>query len=539
MTSQRMAWIGAGVLFLLFCGWKFTFGLEHVLDLRLGDETKYLSYALGYDAPDNPAQWSPLYVALYRLEHMLISDPIDLYFFHQKLVATLLPICLFVYLISRRVPFVIAIAGAGYFMISVANLAVEPKTMQVALAGMLAFLTLFVGLGQHPARWGLMLAAAALLSFIRPELAIAFLGFAVFATYLVITTRDRRLTASVVIGLGCAVALYAYVGFPMWGGRTIFAFAQSFALNYGAWHNIEDPWMSDYQQIFQTVFPHANSIAGALVANPSAFIHHLASNLVHSPIEVAGVIFGHFNVVLPRFRLYTLAEAGLLAFALLAVLYAFGQSREEYWRIAWTRVRCLPEVSCLIIFALPFALMMVILYPRSHYALGLGAILFAVMAIALSGYIQDSTWLPKVAVLSILLIMVPSLGSAGARVDASIGTSRLVPRPVLETAYFLRGLDTRSVVRVCGAETPGAGIYAGPNFRSVSALDKQQSLTAFLMSHEIAVLVVDARLRHVPAFAQDPAWTSFQSTPDKFGFTAYALPDSGDLIVYVTSWARS
>jgi hypothetical protein len=111
--------------------------------------------------------------------------------------------------------------------------------------------------------------------------------------------------------------------------------------------------------------------------------------------------------------------------------------------------------------------MMVILYPRNHYALGLGAILFAQMAIALSGGIQDSTWLPKLAVLSILLIIVPSLGSAGARVDASIGTSTLVPRPMLQTAYFLRRLDIRSVVRVCSAETPGAGIYAGPNFRSV------------------------------------------------------------------------
>ena len=39
MTSQRIAWIGAGVLLLLFCGWKFTLGLEHVLDLRLGAET--------------------------------------------------------------------------------------------------------------------------------------------------------------------------------------------------------------------------------------------------------------------------------------------------------------------------------------------------------------------------------------------------------------------------------------------------------------------------------------------------------------------
>jgi hypothetical protein len=104
------------------------------------------------------------------------------------------------------------------------------------------------------------------------------------------------------------------------------------------WHNVEDPWTSDYQQIFQTVFPHANSIAGALIANPSAFVHHLASNLIHSPIEVGGLIFGHFNVILPRFKLYTLAEAGLLAAALLTLVYSLARSYEPNWTIAW-RVR--------------------------------------------------------------------------------------------------------------------------------------------------------------------------------------------------------
>jgi hypothetical protein len=100
-------------------------------------------------------------------------------------------------------------------------------------------------------------------------------------------------------------------------------------------------------------------------------------------------------------------------------------------------------------------------------------------------------------------------------------------------------MDIRSVVRVCSAETPGAGIYAGPNFHSVAALDKRQSLAAFLTSSEISVLVADDRLRQTAAFAHDPAWASFQSTPQKFGFTAHALPDSGDITVYVASWARS
>jgi hypothetical protein len=237
-------------------------------------------------------------------------------------------------------------------MISTANLPVEPKTMHVALAGMFLCLTLFVGLGQLPARWGLMPAAAALLSFIRPEFAIAFLGFAIYAAYLVVATKDRRLSACVVIGLACAVGLYAYAGFPVWGGRTIFVFAQHVALNYGAWHNVKDPWTSDYQQIFQTVFPHPDSITAALITNPTAFIHHLALNLIHFPIEVAGLIFGHFNVLLSRFKLYTFAEAGLLTASLLALVYSVARSYEPSWTIA-SRVRLSPEAICLIIFAVP------------------------------------------------------------------------------------------------------------------------------------------------------------------------------------------
>jgi len=161
------------------------------------------------------------------------------------------------------------------------------------------------------------------------------------------------------------------------------------------------------------------------------------------------------------------------------------------------------------------------------------------MVLVLSRHLRASATRSKLAVCALLLVMVPSLGSAGAKVDSTIGASSLVPRPVLQTAYFLRGLDIRSVVRVCSAEAPGAGTYAGPNFRSVSALDKRQSLAAFLTSNEIDVLVADDRLRQAAAFAHDPAWATFQSAPEKFGFRAHAPPDSGDTIVYVASWARS
>ena len=545
----RLGWISeaayvlAGILFLAFCGWKFTLGIGHVLDLRLGDETKYLSYAIGADSPDDPAAWSPLYVAFYRFEHLFFSDPIRLYFFHQKLIAALLPISLFVYFASRRVPLAIAAAAATYLMISAANLPVEPKTMHHALAVMFLVLAIFVRLGEHPGRWGLMLAAAALLSLIRPEYAIAVPGFLLYGLYLVfaVRARDRELLSCLAVAAIFTAWLYVHYGFPMAGGRTIFAFAQHFALNYSAWHHLgPDPWQSDYRAIYSAVFHDAPSILAAALANPFAFIHHLASNLLHSPLAVTGLFFAHFNLILPRFEIYTLMEAGLLlAAAILALVYfarAGGSSRSSAQATPGIleTLRSLPETICLAIFLLPFALMMLILYPRNHYVLGFGTVLFALAVVTLGRRIGDSlTPSRSLGIFAVLVVMVPSLGAVGVRIDRPMGELSAVPRPALQTAYFLRGLEIRSVVQVCAWHTPGPGTYAGANFRSISALDKHQGLIQFLASNDIGVIVADDRLRRNPAFYQDPAWRDFQSMPEKFGFAAHPLPESGGIVVYV------
>jgi len=548
-----VAYLPAAILFLAFCGWKFTLGLEHVLDLRLGDETKYLSYALGYALPSDPAEWSPLYVDLYRLEHFFVRDPIDLYFFHQRLIAALLPICMFVYFACRRVPTTLALASATYLMISAANLPVEPKTMHLALSIMFLFISIFVCLGEHPARWAVMLAGAALLSLVRPEYAIALIGFVLYAAYLIAATRarDRSLLLHVAIGSILVALLYAHYGFPMYGGRSVFAFAQHFALNYSAWnHWAQDPWSSDYEQIFNSVFPHASSIFGALIANPSAFSHHLLSNLIHSPVMLGGLFFGHFNFILPRFKLYTWAEA-ILLLAALAAFVVFHRARgslsfdlslrpsdggyRAHASAIFTRIlHSLPETICLIIFQLPFVLMMLILYPRNHYVLGFGAILFALAVVLLSRRLHGGgTRANGLIVAAVLAVIVPNLGAVGARVDATMGEWSVVPRPALQTAYFLRGLGIKSMVRVCSAVTPAAGIYAGGNFESVSALDKHQDLAGFLKADGIGIIVEDDRMRQSPAFYKDPAWQIFQTTPGKFGFAAHDLPDSGGTVVFV------
>src|SRR5579862_9101811 len=249
--------IALGVLFLAICGWKFTLGIDYVLDLRLGDETKYLAYATGYLPGPLLPEWSPLYVYFYKFEHLLAGDPVALFFLHEKILATVLPIAFFIFLAARSVPFLAALASAAYLMISVADLPGGPKTLHLALAVIFLVLALFVRLGANPLRWGLLIAAAGVLSLIRAECLIPLAALTLFAVYLAFADRrpDWRLLSSIAAGLIVVAALFARFGSPLFGGRSMFAFAQHFALNYAAWQKLPlDPWTADYQAIFHLVF---------------------------------------------------------------------------------------------------------------------------------------------------------------------------------------------------------------------------------------------------------------------------------------------
>src|SRR5205085_7101501 len=75
--------IALGVVFLLLCGGKFAFGLAGVMDIDADHETAYLDYLLGSYSGAVPAEYSPLYVALYAIEHWFARDPIDLFYLNM------------------------------------------------------------------------------------------------------------------------------------------------------------------------------------------------------------------------------------------------------------------------------------------------------------------------------------------------------------------------------------------------------------------------------------------------------------------------
>jgi hypothetical protein len=338
--------------------------------------------------------------------------------------------------------------------------------------------------------------------------------------------------------------LYWTLGLPLFGERSVLALAFHFAANYSSWHHTGDvPFTEDFDAIFRQVFGDAKSIPAAFLANPGAFAHSMATNLIHLPKALAGMWLAHFNVLLPRYLIYTYVEAGVAGIATIAGLVWAWRG----WHPAWPRGgvfatvfggarRILvetPETVCLVLFLVPYGAMMVIIYPRFHYALAVGLV---TAVLALTGFAarRETPRLGRgvVILLPLLLAMVPSLGSVGARLDDRLGEVAAAPLETVAEARFLQSLHPSSVVNVFESTDPGVSPYAGPNFRSISEMSKPSGLAAFLKDHDFSVVIEDGRLRDFARYSDDPEWAAFRKAPEDFGFAAERLPGT-DAVVYV------
>ncbi len=532
-----------GALFLVLCGWKFTFGLDGTLDLDVHHETMYIAYMLGYYPGGTPADYSPLYVDLYRLEYWLWPSPIQVFFVQETILTIALPVALFVYLATRAVPVAFALPSALYLMITAAVLQVGPKPMHLALIVMFFALALFVRFSERSAKWGFMLVVCAALSLIRPELLYALPVLGAYCLYLVYRSRgrDRELVAAIVCAMPVIALLFWQIGVPLFGERSADALAWHFAANYVRWNHTHDlPFTADYMTIYHNTFGDAKSLPAAFMANPSAFLHHMLTNLIRSPLAF-GVFLAHFNILLPRFLPFTLLEAVIGGAAFVTAIAVYGgrllRDKRGQAHTGWEFIRRIPtdfpDVICLVVFLVPYVAMIIVIYPRYHYALAVGTIVFAIGAVVLGAGARAPVLGRAAVVLPFLLFaLVPSLGSAGARVDLPIGDVSASPRPALAEARFLRGLKTHGAVTVLELTDPGVSPYVGPNFRSTSNLDKPNGLVKFLNANAVSVVIDDDRLREFNRFTQDPEWAAFRRTPGAFGFEAHVLPQA-DAIIYL------
>jgi len=538
-----------GTLAILICGWKFTFGIGHSLDIDPHHEAMYLAYMLGQYPGGIPPEYSPLYVYLYAFERLFAANIIDLFYVQMAVLTVALPLALFAYLMARRAPLMLALPSSLWLMICVANLPVRPKPMHLALIVLFCGLAVFVKLGARQEKWAWMAFICAALSTIRPELLWSLVIVGSWSVYLVFAGRKLDRCMLLAVGAsGAAVAgLYAVAGVPLFGERSVDALAFHFAANYAGWHG-ETPFTTDQNEVFRQVFGNAQSIPAAFLANPGPFLHSMWSNLLHVPVAF-GVFLLHFNLLLPRYLSFGFIEAGIAAVLLVVAVTYYGRqvaasapgpalSGATRMARAIGHLRRFgaeyPDVVCLLLFLVPYATMMVVLYPRYHYVLAVGTLAFA-LAIALAAPRLRPARLGRSAfVLALaLLAMTPSLGSVGARVDHRIGEIAVAPLTALAEARFLQSLDRGRRITVFESTDPGVSPYAGDNFRSTSPGPKPPSdVGAFLRDNDIGVVIEDERLRKIGRYSRDTEWTRFRAAPGEYGFAAHTLPGT-DAILYV------
>jgi hypothetical protein len=539
--------LAVGTVFLLLCGWKFTLGLDHALDIDPHHESMYIGYMLHYYPGGTPSEYSPLYVWLYALEHWFKADIIDVFYLNMALLTVALPVAVFVFLTVKRVAFAVALPSALYLMLVAANLPVRPKPMHLALIVLFFGLAAFVKWRERPERWGFLVVLWAALSLIRPELLYAVILAALYGLWKVATEgrRDRRVVLAVAAAVPVVAALYWSMGLPLFGERSVLALAFHFAANYSSWHHTGDvPFTEDFDRIYASVFGNAKSIPAAFLANPGAFLHSMATNLMHLPKALIGIWLAHFNVLLPRYLPYTFVEAGALGLAaIVGLVWWWRNWQPPAWPGSGIVAATLggakrllgetPETICLVLFLLPYVAMMVIIYPRFHYALAVGLVLAVV---AMTGFARRRARVElsrgNLILLPVLLAIVPSLGSVGARIDAQVGQVAAAPLEYVAEARFLQRLAQSAPINVFESTEPGISPYAGPNFRSSSDMDKPHGLSAFLADRDFSVIIEDGRLRDFARYSDDPEWAAFRRAPQEFGFAAQALPGTA-AIVYV------
>jgi len=255
-------------------------------DLGLHDETTYLARGLlllRHGQLATSLESSPLYAVWYALFHLVVSDPVVVYF-AQWLATDALLVAL-VYALLRQVgcgrP--ASVAAAAYWTSLAVTTLGWPRVEHFAFFVVLGF-SLLEKKTRKP--WGI--AGLALAALVRPEYGIsALLGVLLLLTKRVWPSASfwMRFVVSgafvVALGVGYAVTFGG-------GGRLWLAFEQHYALRYAAEHPgvTSDAWVES-ARITGSIFPGASSLGQAIRVNPVAFFGHVAHNLGRIPFMLA------------------------------------------------------------------------------------------------------------------------------------------------------------------------------------------------------------------------------------------------------------
>jgi len=355
-------------LVLILCGFKYTYGLENILDIGLYDESLYLYR--GYFLSENGfphAENAPLYAVWYYILSIFQSDRVELYYLNYKILSAALPIILFFLLRRYRLQQLSSFIVSFIFMISYANLPLWPKVSNFATLIILSFLLIASYAKNNFSYFAIVSFGALLGSYIRPELFISFVLFLLFYVGFFVI-RFKKFGVSNIIFLAVlvllSVALLGFWGLPIDSeGRSLDAFKQHFSLNWVQWTGSQlSPW-TNAEEIFIQNFGEADSYFETVANNPSMLMKHIGYNIKKISRNGIGIFFVHSNVLIPRD--FQIIEAILLLLLFMTYCF-FNMSRLKcngVDRINSQNHLLLPAAF----FLFPTLISALLIYPRCNY----------------------------------------------------------------------------------------------------------------------------------------------------------------------------
>lgn len=425
------------------------------LDLSVFDEAAYLQSGVRLADRGFPA-WdgAPLYAAWYGILSRLEPDPVRLYFASVALLSVLVPVAFFFLLRTLAVERSMAWTLSVFLLVERWNVLGMPRVSHLAAA------LLCVGVGvalrrkRSATTFAVLLTTVVLAALVRPEYALGLLGD---------------------------------------GQRALLALGQHYALHWVRWTTSSlEPW-TEWQSIFRTDFPGAQSVMAAVLENPAAFARHVLENLMALPREVAAL------------------GQGTSAWSF--VRYAYGPLLLGWIALAWRRrsgctgsVRRAAKTATFL--SVPCLIALLVVAPRTHYLYVVAPLWAAVLA----AYSLPKRPGPAERLFTVLAVVWLSFP-----VEKS-------ERPNLRVVETLRSLAVSQPTLVLEAES-GYATYAGGLLTGLAVYEMTSPFGEYLARNASLAVVDSPGLRRSRRVLEDAGFSRWLKTPESYGFRK--VPVSG------------
>lgn len=520
------------VSFLGFAALKLMFGIEAVADIQLHDETLYLHSGVNLPQEGLPKpEWAPLYALWYYFLSLIEPNRISLHFLNHQLLVVLATLVFYLFLRRLTIRPLLAFLTSCLYLVSGIH-QVSPRPTNFAGSIFTLVLLLAFGTKEKEAFYGILALGFLLISFIRPEYFVSFC--AIFLLYLSFAIRTMwrirsfsiRLLSRPLVVLLTSLSFIFLLGNPLGGDRSWWAFRQHFSVNWVEWNQSDlIPW-TNYVEIVKSVFGEAEGISDALLANPALFFAHVFTNLknyIFNSIELLLVDFDRYQFFPSLTRTFAYLEGILFV---VAVSYLFARRKTLAQNIDRLLTKFLVNTSLgLAIAILPSVLLV---YPREHYLVIQGTLIFAIAAYLLENALPQKRYNIRdiksaIAIGLILLFLIPNLARGWCILPNACIAPQKPNTPNLNTIQFIHALNIKDTVNLLEAEG-GFHIYLGDNYNRVGEYLKYDRFSEFAQKRQINAIILSHDLVQHHKFVDDEDFKALMQNPTSFGYSLLTIP---------------